>query len=156
MSIYSNCLLHDLCPHLWEAWIQNDLIFRCHNCLSITSLRGKEGAIYKKHGGFCLETQKFPDSINQPNFPRYQSSQVSYLHFFPWKPNTVDDIDWEFPAVWWDQGRFTSTRSSTRLEASNCQQETTSEQETETTAIEARSKNQCCSPWLEKKIIDDC
>merc|ERR1711936_1156922 len=33
------------------------------------SLRGKEGAIYKKHGGFCLETQKFPDSINQPNFP---------------------------------------------------------------------------------------
>ena len=23
----------------------------------------------RKHGGFCLETQKFPDSINQPVFP---------------------------------------------------------------------------------------
>jgi len=33
------------------------------------SLTGKEGAVYRKHGGFCLETQKFPDSINQPSFP---------------------------------------------------------------------------------------
>jgi len=33
------------------------------------SLTGKEGAVYRKHGGFCLETQKFPDSINQPTFP---------------------------------------------------------------------------------------
>jgi len=48
------------------------------------SLTGKEGANYRKHGGFCLETQKFPDSINQPNFPscvvrpgdRYQHTVV--------------------------------------------------------------------------------
>jgi len=33
------------------------------------SLVGKGGAVYRKHGGFCLETQKFPDSINQPAFP---------------------------------------------------------------------------------------
>lgn len=33
------------------------------------SLVGKEGAIYRQHTGFCLETQKFPDSINHPNFP---------------------------------------------------------------------------------------
>jgi len=33
------------------------------------SLTGKDGAVYRKHGGFCLETQKFPDSINQPTFP---------------------------------------------------------------------------------------
>ena len=33
------------------------------------SLTGKNGANYRKHGGFCLETQKFPDSINKPNFP---------------------------------------------------------------------------------------
>jgi len=33
------------------------------------SLKGKGEAVYKKHGGFCLETQKFPDSINQPSFP---------------------------------------------------------------------------------------
>jgi aldose 1-epimerase len=31
--------------------------------------KGKGGAVYKKHAGFCLETQHFPDSINQPNFP---------------------------------------------------------------------------------------
>jgi len=33
------------------------------------SLKGKGGAVYRKHGGFCLETQKFPDSINQATFP---------------------------------------------------------------------------------------
>lgn len=33
------------------------------------SLRGKGGVVYKKHYGFCLETQHFPDSPNQPNFP---------------------------------------------------------------------------------------
>jgi aldose 1-epimerase len=31
--------------------------------------RGKNGAVYQKHSGFCIETQYFPDSINQPNFP---------------------------------------------------------------------------------------
>lgn len=31
--------------------------------------KGKEGAAYSKHGGFCLETQKFPDSVNHENFP---------------------------------------------------------------------------------------
>jgi aldose 1-epimerase len=30
---------------------------------------GKSGKAYVKHGGFCLETQHFPDSPNQPNFP---------------------------------------------------------------------------------------
>ena len=27
------------------------------------------GAIYSKHSGLCLETQYFPDSPNQPQFP---------------------------------------------------------------------------------------
>ena len=27
------------------------------------------GGPYAKHGGFCLETQCYPDSINQPSFP---------------------------------------------------------------------------------------
>ncbi len=31
--------------------------------------KGKGGATYKQYGGFCLETQHFPDSINQKNFP---------------------------------------------------------------------------------------
>ena len=30
---------------------------------------GKGGKKYEKHHGICLETQHFPDSINQPNFP---------------------------------------------------------------------------------------
>ncbi len=30
---------------------------------------GKGGAVYNRHAGFCLETQHFPDSPNQPTFP---------------------------------------------------------------------------------------
>jgi aldose 1-epimerase len=33
------------------------------------TLTGKRGIVYKKHYGFCLETDHFPDSINRPNFP---------------------------------------------------------------------------------------
>jgi aldose 1-epimerase len=33
------------------------------------SITGKGGKVYKKHYGFCLETQHFPDSPNKPNFP---------------------------------------------------------------------------------------
>lgn len=36
------------------------------NFLDVT---GKDGKAYKKHYGFCLETQHFPDSPNKPNFP---------------------------------------------------------------------------------------
>ena len=32
-------------------------------------LNGKEGKIYNRHYGFCLETQHFPDSPNKPHFP---------------------------------------------------------------------------------------
>ena len=33
------------------------------------TLQGKSGAVYEKRSGFCLETQHFPDSPNQPSFP---------------------------------------------------------------------------------------
>ncbi|MDQ3534606.1 MAG: galactose mutarotase [Bacteroidota bacterium] len=33
------------------------------------SLKGKNDIVYVKHYGFCLETQHFPDSPNQPDFP---------------------------------------------------------------------------------------
>jgi aldose 1-epimerase len=33
------------------------------------SLTGKGGAVYRKHAGLCLETQHFPDSVNQPSYP---------------------------------------------------------------------------------------
>ncbi|MEM9543653.1 MAG: galactose-1-epimerase, partial [Cyanobacteria bacterium P01_E01_bin.42] len=30
---------------------------------------GKGGMVYEKYHGLCLETQRFPDSPNQPHFP---------------------------------------------------------------------------------------
>lgn len=33
------------------------------------TITGKAGKVYPKHGAFCLETQHFPDSPNQPRFP---------------------------------------------------------------------------------------
>ena len=33
------------------------------------TISGKEGKAYSQHYGFCFETQKFPDSPNQPTFP---------------------------------------------------------------------------------------
>jgi aldose 1-epimerase len=30
---------------------------------------GKRGSVYEKHGGFCLETELFPDSPNKPAYP---------------------------------------------------------------------------------------
>ncbi len=33
------------------------------------SITGKSDKVYKKHYGFCLETQHFPDSPNKPDFP---------------------------------------------------------------------------------------
>lgn len=42
--------------------------FYCGNFLDGT-LKGKSGRVYQKRYGFCLETQHYPDSVNQPNFP---------------------------------------------------------------------------------------
>ena len=49
--------------------------------------RGKGGVAYKKHDAFCLETQHFPDSINQPKFPSTvlrpgQTYKTSTIHRF--------------------------------------------------------------------------
>lgn len=33
------------------------------------TLRGKGGACYPKHSALCLETQNWPDAVNQPRFP---------------------------------------------------------------------------------------
>ncbi|MBL9083060.1 MAG: galactose-1-epimerase, partial [Planctomycetales bacterium] len=35
----------------------------------LTGQAGKGGKPYVYRGGFCLETQHFPDSVNQPTFP---------------------------------------------------------------------------------------
>lgn len=33
------------------------------------TVRGRDGKVYGKRSGFCLETQHFPDSPNKPSFP---------------------------------------------------------------------------------------
>jgi aldose 1-epimerase len=37
--------------------------------LMANRIAGKNGQIYPRRGGFCLETQHFPDSPNRPEFP---------------------------------------------------------------------------------------
>ncbi len=39
------------------------------NFLDGTITTGKGGATYDMNDGFCLETQHYPDSPNQPTFP---------------------------------------------------------------------------------------
>jgi aldose 1-epimerase len=34
----------------------------------LNGVKGKAGSVYNKYAGFCLETQHFPDSPNQPAF----------------------------------------------------------------------------------------
>lgn len=44
------------------------------------SLHGASGAAYAKHAGFCLETQHFPDSPNQPKFPSTELKPGQTMH----------------------------------------------------------------------------
>ena len=48
------------------------------------TIRGKDGAIYHKHAGFCLETQHFPDAINKEGQPGWPSVVLrpgtTYVH----------------------------------------------------------------------------
>ena len=41
---------------------------------------GKGGAHYGPFGGFCLETQHYPDAINQPAFPSPVLRRGEQLH----------------------------------------------------------------------------
>lgn len=51
---------------------------------ALDNVRGKNGAVYGRYSGFCMETQHFPDSPNHPDFPatilhpgeRYESTTV--------------------------------------------------------------------------------
>ncbi len=52
-----------------EIWTEEPgLQFYSGNFLD-GSITGKEGKVYEYRHGLCLETQHFPDSPNQPNFP---------------------------------------------------------------------------------------
>ena len=40
----------------------------------LKGVKGKDGAVYNKQDAFCLETQHYPDSPNQPDFPSTELS----------------------------------------------------------------------------------
>lgn len=40
-----------------------------YSAIHLDGVQGKVGATYNKYHAFCLETQHYPDSINQPGFP---------------------------------------------------------------------------------------
>ncbi len=44
------------------------------------SLHGKEGKAYQLHAAFCMETQHFPDSPNQPSFPSTELKPGQHYH----------------------------------------------------------------------------
>jgi len=40
----------------------------------LINVTGKQGSVYEKHSGFCLETQHYPDTPNQIGFPSCNAS----------------------------------------------------------------------------------
>jgi aldose 1-epimerase len=53
-------------------------------------LPGKAGSEYAKHSGFCLETQHFPDSPNQKDFP-----SAIFGPDRPYREKAVFSFDWD-------------------------------------------------------------
>lgn len=61
--------------------------FYAGNC--ITPQNGKKGAFYGKRSGLCLETQAFPNSVNEPEFP-----DVIYGPDREYKATTIYRFSW--------------------------------------------------------------
>ena len=62
-------VVEPLSGRVMEVWTtEPGLQFYSGNFLDGT-ITGKDGKVYNKHYGFCLETQHFPDSPNKPQFP---------------------------------------------------------------------------------------
>ena len=61
---------------------QPGIQFYAGNC--IVPENGKEGAVYGKRSGLCLETQCFPDAVNQPQF-----QDVIYGPERPYRTTTI-------------------------------------------------------------------
>jgi aldose 1-epimerase len=56
----------------------------------LKSVAGKNGHIYEARHGFCLETQKYPDSPNHPHFPScVLRPGDTYRHSTVWKFSTT-------------------------------------------------------------------
>ncbi|XP_056879383.1 aldose 1-epimerase isoform X3 [Takifugu flavidus] len=62
-------VVHPASGRVLEVWTsQPGLQFYTANYLD-GSVVGKGGVPYGKHSSFCLETQNWPDAVNQPTFP---------------------------------------------------------------------------------------
>ena len=55
----------------------------------LNGIEGKAGSVYRKNAGFCLETQYFPDSPNQNNFPN-----AIFGPGRPYREQAVFTFDW--------------------------------------------------------------
>ncbi len=58
---------------------------------------GKGGVVYQNHQGLCLETQHFPNAVNQPNFPSVilrpgETYRHIIVHKFNTKQNNLGEI----------------------------------------------------------------
>ncbi|XP_030747798.1 aldose 1-epimerase-like [Sitophilus oryzae] len=69
---------------------QPGIQFYTSNFLPEDNSNQGKGATFKKHGAFCFETQVYPDSINQKNFPKavLYPGEV-YHHFTSFKFLTI-------------------------------------------------------------------
>lgn len=64
-----NVILNVIFTKIWEPEGSVNSVFPANFLPDVDGLKGKGGASYRKHGGFCLETQNYPDAPNQPGFP---------------------------------------------------------------------------------------
>ncbi|KAJ6683881.1 hypothetical protein OIU85_007567 [Salix viminalis] len=54
------------------------------------NVKGKGGFMYKRHGGLCVVTEGFPDSVNHPNFPsQIVNPGKPYKHIMLFKFSTL-------------------------------------------------------------------
>eukprot|EP00252_Welwitschia_mirabilis_P014197 TRINITY_DN31267_c0_g1_i1.p1 TRINITY_DN31267_c0_g1~~TRINITY_DN31267_c0_g1_i1.p1 ORF type:complete len:371 (+),score=57.14 TRINITY_DN31267_c0_g1_i1:467-1579(+) len=61
-------VMHHGSKRVMEVWTSAPAVqFYTSNNMQPT--KGKAGMVYKPHSAFCLETQMFPNAVNQPNFP---------------------------------------------------------------------------------------
>ena len=60
------------------------------NFLNVTAREGKDGTAYHKQTGLCLETQGYPNAINEPNFPSViLKAGEEYCHITKYRFKTI-------------------------------------------------------------------
>lgn len=75
----------DFSGRILDLWT-NNIGLQFYSSNQIKKIVGKEGAIYRKYAGLALETQAFPDAVDQSKFPSiiYRPGQI-YRHVMVYK-----------------------------------------------------------------------